>query len=497
MLIAHIHSRYHVKATALVLGLTTLLNTGSVLAQGAPPSDSKASEIRYGKWGVDTSGMDRSVRPGDDFAMYAFGKWYRDAVIPPGMPALWNRMDMQKRNNAKISSVIEASAKNPKTPNQRLVGHLFTSYVDTARLEKLDDAPLKPELAAVKALSSKEAVAQMMGRTPSASVAPNALGRSFFEPGISVSVKDPTQYILRLSQSGLGAGDRDLYLSEKMKGPKGAYEKYVARILELAGWPRPEEFARQIVEMETRIAEASWTNTESDDVSKINNFMTVAEVEALAPGFPWRSYLKAAGVGDVENVVVTQKSAFPKITAIFADTHLDTLKAWLAFTKTNRAAPLLSSRFQQAHFEFWGRMRDQQEIPPRGESAVEVVSRNLVHPVSQEYIAKFFSADTKAQVKEMVLNIKTAWRERIRRIDWMGPETKAEAMAKLEAIRFGIGYPERWRDFSGLSLKPDDLYGNMQKVSEFNWAWSRGRLKGAVDRDEWLLEPFTLGAQAL
>lgn len=486
-----------VSTLALVAALAAqpaLAQQGAQQTQGA---DEASLSKRYGTWGVDTSGMDRSIRPGDDFAMYAFGKWYRDAVIPPGMPAAWNRMDMQMRNNAKIRIAIEESARNPDTPNRRLVGNLYASYVDTARLDQLDDAPLRPDLAAVRAISSKAAVAQMMGRTPTLSVVPDTPSQSFFKQNISVSVKDPTRYIARLSQGGLGYGDRDLYLTEKMKASKAAYEKHVARMLGLAQWPEPERYARQIVEMETRIAEASWSNSDGDDVSKVHNFMTLAELEAWAPGFPWRPYLAAAGLGEVQNLVVTQKSAFPKIAAIFADTPLDTLKAWLAFTKTDTAAPYLSARFQQARFDFWGRMRDMQAPAPRAESAVDVVSEKLVDPVSQEYVARFFSPNTKAQVREMVVNIKAAWRERIRRVDWMGPETKKEALAKLDAIRFGIGYPDHWRDFSGLSLKPDDLYGNMQKVSAYNWAWSRGRLDGPVDRDEWLLEPYTLGAQAM
>ena len=479
-----------------ILAALTLLAAAPTHATAAAPPEDPLAVKHYGSWGVDTTGMDRSIRPGDDFAMYAFGKWYREATIPPGAPAAWNRMDMRRRNEARIRWTIEDAARNPDTANRRLIGDLYASYMDADRIERLDGRPLQPTLAAIRSLPDKDAVARMMGRTPSSLTVPNALGLSFFDVSIAPWVKDPSQYILRLHQGGLGAGERDLYLDDRLKASKAAYEKHAARMLGMAGWSEPDRYAREIVEMETRIAQASWSPTESDDISRIYNLTTVPELEASAPGFPWRAYLDGMGAGDVRHLIVLQKSAFPKIAAVFAAARLDTLKAWLAFHSTDRASPYLSGRFQRAHFEFWGKLRDQTALPPREESVGEVISVNLTHPLAREYMAKFFSPETKAQIEQMAVNIKAAMGERIRRLDWMGPQTKAEALAKLSALRLGIGYPERWRDYSGLRLRPDDLFGNIQRATAFNWAWQVGKLGRPVDRDEWLLEPYALGAQA-
>lgn len=374
--------------------------------------------------------------------------------------------------------------------------------MDVARIERLDDAPLQADLASIRNLSSKQGVAEAMGR------AQWAFGHSFFTHIFSPDINEPTKYILALQQAGLGAPSKEPYLNEQMKGAKAAYEQHAARMLQMAKWNAPEEFARKIVDLETRIAEVSWDQVDRNNLSKTWNVMTVAELEALAPGFSWRSYLAGAGLGGVEETVVFEKSAFPKIAAIFADTPLDTLKAWMAFHKADRAAPYLSRRFQEANFGFWGKMGTRgsaahndilegglESLPPRGLRAVNLVNSTLVHPVGREYMARFFPPESKAQIEQMVHRIKAAMMDRIRQNQWMQPQTKAEALAKISAVRVGIGYPDEWRDYSGLSLKSDDLYGNVQKTSAYNWAWQVGKLGRPVDREEWLMAPQAVGGQ--
>ncbi|MDQ4086761.1 MAG: M13 family metallopeptidase [Pseudomonadota bacterium] len=434
---------------------------------------------RYGLWGVDTSAMDRTVRPGDDFALHAFGNWYRNTPIPAGERGVWNRFEMERLNDERIRSVVEGSARTPTTANQRLIGDLYNSFMDEARLEQLNAAPLTEDLAAIRSVSSRAELAHMMGRTH------GAFGLAFFEPVMMPDVRNPTRYILRLHQGGLGARSREPYLDQRMSGARAAYEAHAARMLQLAGWRDPSTYARQIVEIETRIAAASWSQTESEDLARITNYMTLAELERFAPGFPWRSYLAGAGLGRPRNLVVAQKSAFPQIAEIFANAPLETLKAWLAFHVVDQAAPYLSSRFQQAHFDFWGRMEGLESPLPRSQRAVMLVNSTLSHPVAREYMARFFPAATKAKLEEMVGHITTAMAARIRGLDWLSPQTKAEALTKLSSLRVGIGYPDGWRDYSGLELTPGDLYGNVQATRAYNWQWQVEKLRRPVDREEW------------
>lgn len=438
---------------------------------------------RYGSWGVDISSIDPNVRPGDDFAMYAFGKWFRDTPLPPGQPAIGPRMEMERRNDARIAAVVEESAQHPATADERLIANLYKSYMDIARIERLDATPLRSDLAAIRRLSGRAAIARQMGR------ALGGFGQSFFDVSISADYNAPQRAVVRLQQPRLGAGRREVYLDAAESKRLDDYRAHVARTLRLAGWDRPEELARRIVAFETRIAAVSWNNVDSNDLTKIWNVTTLSELEASAPRFPWRPFLDGAGLSGTDRFIVFQKSAFPKIAAIFAETPAETLKAWLAFSVTDAAAPYLSSRFRDA-------APDAHDAGARAREAVRLVNDHLRDAVARPYMARYFRPEAKAQVETMVRFVKAAMGERIRRLDWMSPRTKEAALAKLAAIRVGIGYPDRWRDDAALDLRPDDLYGNMRRLAAFDWRWELGKLRRPVDRDAWEMAPQAVGAQA-
>lgn len=458
-----------------MLRSTTTFVAIAALVTGAPISGQQ-----YGTWGVDIGGMDRSVRPGDDFAMFAFGKWYRETPLPPGRGAIGPRMEMEGRNEARIASVIEASARRPHTADERLIANLYDSYVDAARVERLDAAPLRNDLAAIRRLAGRTAIARHLGR------ALGGFGQSFFVVSVGADYDSPRRTVVRLQQPVLGAGGREVYVDEPQGERIAAYRAHVARMLQLAGWEEPEPFARKIVEFETRIAEASWSRADSSDRTKTWNVTTSAELEALAPAFPWRAFLDGAGLGGTNRFVVFEKTAFPRIAAIFAETPLQTLKAWLAFSTTDEAAPYLSSRFRGGTDDAHARARD----------AVHLVNDRLRDAVARRYMTEYFRPEAKAQVETMVGLIKAAMAERIRRLDWMSAPTKDAALQKLSAIRVGIGYPDHWRDYSALRLRKDDLYGNVRRLAAFDWAREAGKLRRPVDRDAWDMAPQAVGAQA-
>jgi putative endopeptidase len=470
-------------ASAAVLALAG----HGALAQTGQLSDQPK---HYGKWGVDLSARDLSVRPGDDFFSYANGAWYAKAVIPADQPSLSVGYDVYNLSQVQLRKVIEAAARNPsKTPNAVKIGGLYNAFMDEARVERLDDRPLQADLARVKAISDQTRLGAFMGRSQ------GAFGASFFDASIDPDAKDPDHYVLFLSQAGLGMGERTYYLDAAYKAQKAAYEAYAARALKMAGWPEPEAAAHDILALETKIAEVSWPLADRRDTVKTYNPMSVAELQALAPGFPWSAMLEGAGLGGAERVVVSERSAFPRIAAVFAETPLETLKAYEAFHVINQASPYLSKRFVDSRFAFAGKsMQGLEQNLPRWKRGVGLVDRSLGEAVGQEYVARYFPPESKAKMEALVANLKTAMRGRIEKVDWMSPATKAQALEKLDRLNVMVGYPDKWRDYSGLKIDAADLYGDVVRADAFEWAYHAAKLGQQVDKKEWLMTPQEVNA---
>jgi putative endopeptidase len=312
---------------------------------------------------------------------------------------------------------------------------------------------------------------------------------------VSEDAKDPTHNTLSASQAGLGLPDRDYYLKDAFKDKKAKYRDYVARLLDMVGWPDPQRHADAIVALETRIAEASWSRAESRDRDKTYNPVTPAELDAYAPGFPWSAWLEAAQVGGAARIVVRQKSAFPKLATIFADTPVETLQAWAAVRVVDQTAPYLSKRFVEARFAFRNReLGGQPEDRPRWKRATQLVNGSLGESLGAEYVARHFPPQSKAKMEELVGQVKLALRGRIERLQWMTPETKAKALEKLSRFGVKIGYPNKWRDYSALKIDPDDLVGDVRRATGFRWAEAVAKLAKPVDPEEWGMTPQTVNA---
>jgi putative endopeptidase len=269
----------------------------------------------------------------------------------------------------------------------------------------------------------------------------------------------------------------------------------VAKMLALAHWPKPVENAKAIVALETEIAKVSWTRAERRDDDKMYNATPVADLAKLAPGFDWAAYLQGAKLAKVSQVVVGEKTAFPKIADLYAKTPIETLKAWEAFSLADQAAPYLSKPFDEAHFEFHNKtLGGQQAQQPRWKRGVGLVDSQIGEALGKLYVAAYFPAESKAKMLTLVGDIRTAMRARIEKLDWMSPTTKAKAFEKLDNLRVKIGYPDKWRDYSGLAIKDGDLYGDVERASAFDWNFRVGRLGGPVDKAEWGMTPPTINA---
>ena len=475
--------------------IQTLLGTTLALFAAVGLADDVASPTaakRQGTWGFDLAGMDTTVKPGDDFYRYANGKWAATTQIPPDRTNFSSFAVLADLSEARVRGILDgwAADKGLKPGSDEAKGAaIYRTFLDEATAEKLDSKPIAAHIESVKKASTHEDVSALMGR------AAGGLGSSFFAAFVSEDAKDPEKYALYLTQSGLGLADREFYLRDNFAPQKKRYETYVADVLRLIGWSEPEKSAADVVALETKVAEAHWTRAESRNRDLTYNPTTIAELEKSAPAFAWRAAFAAAGLDKVERVVVRQNTAVPKLVAIFAATPVETLKAWQAFHVADDAAPLLSKRFVDTHWEFRFKfLNGAEEQRPRWKRAVAAAEDAMGEAVGRTYVAQYFPPASKAQMETLVANLLSAMKGRIEQLQWMGPETKARALAKLSRFGVKIGYPVKWRDYSALQVKEGDLVGNAERAARFEWDYDRNRIGKPVDDDEWGMTPQTVNA---
>jgi putative endopeptidase len=453
-----------------------------------------------GPWGFDLSGMDRSVRPGDDFAGYTSGAWMRRTQIPPdrsrygAFDALRELSDLRVRTlledlqHTATTLPTEASA---ESADRVKLAALFASYLDQAEADRRDADPIQPMLTALRAVRTPRDMAAFMGRSEGTL----AGGGTLFGAHVGADEKRPDLNTLFISQSGLGLPDRDYYLNPIYAKQKERYQQYVGQMLGLIGWEDPAGSAQRVVAFETDVATAHWSRAQNRDRDKTYNPMTIRALADMAPGFDWQTFLDAAGVGQAGQVVVSQLTAMPKLAKLFADAPMPTLAAWQAFKIVDEAAPLLSRRLVDASFDFHGTfMSGAPQQRDRAKRAATFVEGVMGEAVGREYAARYFPPASKAKAEALVADIRAAMTERIKRVDWMSPQTKERALAKMAKFTVKIGYPAKWRDYSMLVVDPGDLFGNGARSARFQYAYRVAKLGQKVDRAEWGMTPQTVNA---
>jgi putative endopeptidase len=471
-------------ASALVIA------AGPALAEESGRASDPGTAPKMGAWGFDLTGRDPSTPPGQDFFAYANGAYLKQLDIPSDRSrfGVFDALNELSSNRMRAVAEKEAADRNA-TGEGAQIRALYRSFTDVTRVQALGAKPLAADLADIRSAKSRDDIARLMGRSNL------GFGGSFFSAAVFDDAKDPTRYAVYLGQAGLGLPDRDYYLEPRFAPQRARYQAYVAQMLTLAGWSKPDPSAKAIVALETEIAKASWTRTERRDEDKIYNPYTLGELAAYAPGFPWTAFLDGAELSKTQRVIASENTAFPKIAAIFAAAPLETLKAWQAFALVDNAAPYLSAPFEQAHYEFRDKtLSGQPQQKPRWKRAVALTDGELGEALGRLYVEAYFPAESKAKMERLVADILTAMRGRIERVDWMGPATKAKALEKLAKFHVKIGYPDKWRDYSGLTLKDDDLYGNVERGTAFDWRFRVARLDEPVDKAEWSMTPPTINA---
>ena len=481
--------------SALIAGLFIGVAHAAPADSTAAATAASAAAAAQSASGVDKGALDPSVRPQDDFFRYSQGKWLKDVEIP-GDRASWGAFNVaQDTVEKQIRTVIEQAAqdKNAKagSDNQKM-GDFYTSYIDLARRNVLGLAPLEADLARIAALQDKASIAALAARFERIGAgAPVGMG-------VRQDNRDSTRYIVGISQGGLGMPNRDFYLQDEARivDTRAKYLAHVEKMLALAGHKNAALEAKAIVALETEIARVQWSAVENRDPVKRYNKMKVAELAALAPGFDWATYLKACGVGGkATEVVVSQPSYLQGLDKIIAATPLETWKSYYTFRLLSAYGTYLTQAFDDESFAFRGAVLSGTKVNrPLNTRAVAQVNRDLGEVVGKVYVQNYFPAERKQQVREMVDNFMLAYKERIDTLDWMSPETRKQAQAKLAKISVKVGYPDKWRDYSALVIKRDDLVGNVMRTREFEHQRGIDKLGKPVDRTEWGMTPQTVNA---
>ena len=471
--------------------------SSAALAQTAPepaaapvqakPADPNKPQI--GDFGFDMAGRDLSVPPGKDFYDYANGVWDRATEIPADRSSYGMFVALQDLSLTRTREILDAAAKQPGDKP----GDFYASFMDEAAVNAKGLTPVKPWLAAIAGTKDKTALAVEMGKLQRQGVS------SLFGVGVGQDDKAPDQYIVGMRQAGLGLPDRDYYLSQdaKIAATRTAYQAFLAQLLTLAGEANAEARAKAVMDFETQIATAHWSREESRDADKTYNKLSPADVMAKAPGFPWHDYAMALGLPQMPALLVAQPTAITGEAKAFAAAPLATLKDYAALRVLIAYAPYLSSEIDKANFAFYGTtLTGAPEQQARWKRGVSLVSAGMGEAVGKEYVAKYFPPEAKAQADALVKNLIAAMGDRLRKLEWMAPETKQKALAKLAAFTPKIGYPDTWRDYSALTIQRGDLVGNVARSNIFDFQRDLNKLGKPIDRGEWFMTPMTINAYA-
>jgi len=483
--------------SALIAGLFAgFAHAGAPAAHPAADTASAApsATASSARSGVDTGAMDAAVRPQDDFFRYSQGKWLKDVDIPNDRSS-WGAFNIAADNvETQIRTLIEQAAndKNAKAGSDtQKMGDFYASYVDQQRRNQLGLAPLKPELARVAALKNKKDLAKLAAHFERIGAgAPVGMG-------VRQDARESTRYVVGISQSGLGMPNRDFYLQDeaRLKDTRAKYLAHVEKMLSLADHKDAAAEAKAIVALETEIAKVQWSAVENRDPVKRYNKLKIAELKALAPTFDWTTYLKDTGVAKASEVIVSQPSYLQGFDKLIDATPVETWKSYFAFRLISAYASYLSQDFEDEAFAFRGGvLAGTKENRPLEKRAIAQVNRDLGEVVGKVYVKHYFPAERKKQVEEMVHNFVLAYQERIDTLDWMSDATKKQAQAKLAKISVKIGYPDKWRDYSSLTIKRNDLVGNVMRTREFEHQRGVEKLGKPVDRSEWGMTPQTVNA---
>jgi putative endopeptidase len=443
--------------------------------------------------------MDRSIQPGDDFYRYANGGWLGTVSIPAGQTSYDTRAILVEKTSQRVRDLIQdaAAAQPIRGSIAQKVGDYYASFMDEDGIEAKGLAPLADEMARISAITNKPSLSAYLGVTLNTEVdGLTANADHIFGVWVNQSFEDSKHYVFHLLQGGLGMPDRDDYLdqSPKMAALRTQYQSHIAAILKLTGVTDSETKAARILSLEIRMAQAHAPDSDAADVFKQNNPWKRADFSVKAPGMDWGAYFAAAGVAGQSEFIVWQPSAVTGTSVLVGSEDIDLWKDYLRFHLIEHYASVLPKAVAAEDFAFYGTiLSGTQQAPDRSKAAIAATNGALGQAVGQLYTQRYFPPEAKAKAQAMVADLITAYRARISNLTWMSPQTKEKALAKLAALRIGVGYPDTWIDSSTLDAVRGDAFGNMRRAEAFNRLRNLAKLRQPADPDEWRIDPQIVG----
>lgn len=476
----------------LIFGAAALLVLAAC-SQDQPASQPVADEAPALKSGINLEAMDTSVRPGDDFFAYVNGTWVEETEIPADKASYGAAYMLYEEAQENVKAIIETSATGDfaKGTDEQKVGDLYKSYMDMEARNANGVKPLKPLLDQIDALENHDDLAVFMA----------SAGRRGIEMPFYVNqfedLKDPKFYAMNVFQGGLGLPDREYYFTEDEKSEdiRAKYTAHIAKMFDLAGFDGGAAAASTIMTLETRIAGKHVKKEDARNWAGNYNKVAIADLGDVMPRFNWGGYLDEAGIADIGSVVIYMTGYLGELDEIIQATDIDTWKTYLRWATLNTMAARLTAELDDQNFDFYSKtLSGVEEQQPMWRRAVNVVNGSLGEVVGKVYVTEHFPPEAKARMLELVGNLINAYEKSIKELDWMGDETRAEALDKLSKFTPKIGYPDEWRDYSALSIEPDDLAGNLERAALAEYQRQVNRQGGPVDKNEWGMSPQTVNA---
>ena len=452
--------------------------------------------------GIQTGWMDKSVTPGDDFFSYANGIWVKNTPIPADRPRIggfWIADQLREKNTQALFDTIIKS--KPTSGTNALIANYYNAYFNTDAIDRAGLAPAKADLDSIGRITDKHQLSAAIGGTLRSDTDPlnatNFHTENLFGIFVSQGLATPGVQLPYLMQGGLGLPDAQYYLSAdpKMSDIRNKYKTYVQTILQDAGYPDPQGAAGRIMDLETKIAKAHETREQSEDFKGGAQVWTRQQLEQKAPGIDWAALLAAAGLGDAQKFDAYHYASIPRLAALVGSEPLENWKDWLTFHTLNEQANVLPKPFRDASFAFNGTvLQGTPQQRPRDALALNATSGALGDAVGKAYVDKYFPASSKTEIQAMVDNLKAAFARRVKAIAWMSPATKEEALKKVQGIIVGVGYPDSWRDYAGLTIASDNAYANQKNARLWEYHHQIAKIGKPMDRHEWWMPPQLVNA---